>query len=122
MVETKGIWWKIMKDIYDLLRICNENSGKVLKTPEILELFGYSIKSSIFQTKVIEFLFFQGYIHPSNYWKIGSWVLLSYKELREYEPEERQAYFEASKISKNLYLYDKNKVEWWNLKEYGGNL
>ena len=111
------------KSTKEILKICDENDGKILSAQEILKLFGYSKKSTINRLKVTKFLLHDKYKHPSSYWKIKIWVLLAPKQLAEVEPE--SPFFNPCirRVSPfGLFIYHKDKVPWWMLKEYGGKL
>jgi hypothetical protein len=102
-----------------ILKICRENEGKILSSTEVLKLFGYSTKSNIVKLKIYKFLRVEGYEHPSQYWKICNWVVVNRKQVVSLEPG--FWYYNFRRIGQN-YLYPKEKVPWWMLKEYGGNI
>jgi hypothetical protein len=116
----------VRKDLHKLVEICNMNSGKVLSTDKIMALFGYSSKTKYFECSVSWFAS-PAHSHPSGLYKLGSWVL---SKERIGEPQHLighdfsrnnpicVTYFEREK----LYLYYKDEIPWWMLKEYGGSL
>ena len=111
------------KSTKSILKICEENEGKVLPTKEILKLFGYSTKCNIERLKIRRFLSHDKYEYPTSYWEIHSWVLITrdqFKSLREDIP-----LWQLSMHGIRLYdkfLYPKSTVPWWMLKEYGGTI
>ena len=119
------------KDINELIDICNANDGKVLNTKDFLKLFGYSTKSRIWKTQARKFVKDSTYEHPKLYWELGSWVLITEKELMKLCDINDKLHFYWHMKSKysNIFMngevfiiYPKDKVPWWMLKDYGGNL
>ena len=110
------------KDINELIDICNKNSGQILSSIEVLNLFGYSPNNSIDKLAIRHLITREMYIHPALYWRLGSWAIITYEELTEYEQEVTRSWVMASIISENQYLYPRSKIPWWRLKEYGGDL
>jgi len=112
------------KDIYELLKICNKNSGKILPTKEILKLFGYSTKTNLNETKAMHFIYSAGIASGSgqaSLWKIGNWSILNRHEIYEAIGNEYWM-LKHRQLMVNKFLCPKDKIPWWRLKEYGGKL
>ncbi len=109
------------KDPYELLKICNSNSGKILKSKEALKLFGYSEKTAFNETAACHFALRAGHSQgsgQSSLWRLESWAILPGKTIFEIAPNPWLTY--VREIKSGLFLYPRDKVPFWMLKEYGG--
>jgi len=115
----------VKKNIHELLKICNENSGKILRSKEILKLFGYSTNTNVNETTAGYFLTMAGNSPGSGtpqMWKIGSWVIVTRDELNSLVNPKDIWEGRWTTIKYNQYLFPRDRIPWWRLKEYGGKL
>ncbi len=115
---------RMRKNIYDLLKICNKNSEKILPTKEVLKLFGYSKNTNLNETKAMYLIYSAGIASGSgqaSLWKIGNWSILNRHEMCEVLGNEYWM-LKQRQLTVDKFLCPKDKIPWWRLKEYGGKL
>ncbi len=111
----------VRKDPYELLRICNENEGKVITDREALKLFGYHERTDIWRTQLKNFLISEGI--PPNRWKIKEYAFILCEELPEFLFSNSPSTYRTVRIKGKWYfLYPREKVPFWRLKEFGGTI
>ena len=107
----------IRKDLHELVEICNRCKGRVCHEKTALSILGYSRSTRFWNTNA---QYLARYVVRKRV-QFGEWVL-SEKELSVRYPKIQDKWWFHYFPKEKLYLYPKESVPWWMLKEYGGNL
>lgn len=124
----------VRKDLYKFIEICNKHCNELLTCEQALSIFGYSPKTDFYKTSAMWFLDIVYIPTASNTtiaarFKPVNWILTNKRfgnysdrlvgyAFQIHNSKTCHHYFERER----LYLYYKDKVPWWILKEYGGKL
>ena len=120
-------------DIYLITR--NHKGNDLLKTNEILKIFGYSKNTYIRTTKVFPFIYIITYLHPVQYWKLkNNYVAVLFEDLpdhekrhimdistRAFKPKNDSSYFTfLDQNNETRYFVNEEEIPFWKLAKYGG--
>jgi hypothetical protein len=124
-MKRKTYW-----DIYLIIR--NYKGKDLLKTNEVLKIFGYSKNTYINNTKAYPFIQLIAYEHPFQYWKIrNNEVAVLYKDLPDVIKKRigsltrnihhTSHYFNIiDPDDKIRYFINEDQIPFWKLAKYGG--
>jgi len=123
------------KTYWDLYLITRNYTGKqLLKTYDVINIFGYAQGTNIKKTKAYLFINMYRYKHPCFYWVLkDNYVAVLYEDLPEYEKKYRNDCREAwnekrdsqhfsfkDSYNKTRFLIDEENIPFWKLAKYGG--
>ena len=127
-MKRKTTW-----DIYLITR--NHKGSNLLKTNEVLKIFGYSKNTYINKTKSYPFINIITYLHPVQYWEIkNGYVAVLFEDLPDFEkqyitnistrvfkPNNDSQYFTFLDPNNEIrYLINEEEIPFWKLAKYGG--
>lgn len=117
------------KNEYELYLLSRKHAGYVAKAPELLELFGYSKKTNLCDTRLIKFL-----KRVTPYKEIGIYEVRKLAAVTEETivkhsigayKNKRIVYRRLNGFKKDgqlLFLVSRYLVPFWLLKEFGGDI